>query len=53
MIKSLFKTFFLTELLGGLRLTLRNLFVKKVTIMYGIGNRNEAFPISDTMNGPK
>ncbi len=33
-IKSLFKTFFLTELLGGLRLTLRNLFVKKVTIMY-------------------
>ena len=34
MIKSLFKTFFLTELLGGLRLTLRNLFVKKVTIMY-------------------
>ena len=28
------KTFFLTELLQGLRLTLRNLFVKKVTIIY-------------------
>ncbi len=34
MIKSLFKTFFLTELLRGLGLTLRNLFVTKVTIMY-------------------
>ncbi len=34
MIKSLFKTFFLTELLRGLSLTLRNLFVTKVTIMY-------------------
>ncbi len=33
-LKGLFKTFFLTELLGGLRLTLRNLFVKKVTIIY-------------------
>jgi len=33
-IKSLFKTFFLTELLRGLSLTLRNLFVTKVTIMY-------------------
>jgi len=33
-IRGLFKTFFLTELLGGLRLTLRNLFVKKVTIIY-------------------
>ncbi len=34
MIKSLFRTFFLTELLRGLGLTLRNLFVTKVTIMY-------------------
>ncbi|MGB5210192.1 MAG: NADH-quinone oxidoreductase subunit NuoI [Gammaproteobacteria bacterium] len=33
-IRSLFKTFFLTELLQGLWLTLRNLFVRKVTIMY-------------------
>ncbi len=33
-IRGLFKTFFLTELLAGLRLTLRNLFVKKVTILY-------------------
>jgi len=33
-IKSLFKTFFLTELLRGLSLTLRNLFVTKVTIIY-------------------
>jgi len=33
-IRGLFKTFFLTELVAGLRLTLRNLFVKKVTIMY-------------------
>jgi len=33
-IKSLFRTFFLTELLRGLGLTLRNLFVTKVTIMY-------------------
>ena len=33
-LRGLFKTFFLTELLGGLRLTLRNLFVKKVTIIY-------------------
>lgn len=34
MIKSLLRTFFLTELLRGLSLTLRNLFVTKVTIMY-------------------
>ncbi|KPK57351.1 MAG: NADH-quinone oxidoreductase subunit NuoI [Gammaproteobacteria bacterium] len=33
-LRGLFKTFFLIELLGGLRLTLRNLFVKKVTIIY-------------------
>jgi len=33
-IRSLLKTFFLTELLQGLWLTLRNLFVRKVTIMY-------------------
>jgi NADH-quinone oxidoreductase subunit I len=33
-LRSYFKTFFLTELLQGLRLTLRNLFVKKVTIIY-------------------
>jgi NADH-quinone oxidoreductase subunit I len=32
--RNLLKTFFLTELLQGLRLTLRNLFVKKVTIIY-------------------
>ena len=31
---NLFKTFFMTELIGGLRLTLKNLFVKKVTINY-------------------
>ncbi|MDH4030475.1 MAG: NADH-quinone oxidoreductase subunit NuoI [Chromatiales bacterium] len=33
-LRSYFKTFFLTELLQGLRLTLRNLFVRKVTIIY-------------------
>jgi len=33
-LRGLFRTFFLTELIGGLRLTLRNLFVKKVTINY-------------------
>jgi len=33
-IRGLFKTFFLAELLAGLRVTLRNLFVKKVTIIY-------------------
>jgi NADH-quinone oxidoreductase subunit I len=32
--RGLLKTFFLTELIAGLRLTLRNLFVKKVTINY-------------------
>ncbi len=32
--RTLLKTFFLTELLQGLRLTLRNLFVRKVTIIY-------------------
>ena len=32
--RNLYKTFFLTELLKGLRLTLKNLFVKKVTIIY-------------------
>ncbi len=31
---SIAKTFLLTELLRGLRVTLRNLFVKKVTIQY-------------------
>ena len=31
---SIAKTFLLTELMGGLRVTLRNLFVKKVTIQY-------------------
>jgi NADH-quinone oxidoreductase subunit I len=31
---SLIKTFLMTELIGGLRLTLKNLFVKKVTINY-------------------
>ena len=33
-IKRIFKTFFLWELLKGLRLTLKNFFVKKVTIQY-------------------
>jgi len=33
-LRDLFNTFFLAELVGGLRLTLRNLFVKKVTIIY-------------------
>jgi NADH-quinone oxidoreductase subunit I len=28
------KTFLMTELLGGLRLTLKNLFVRKVTVQY-------------------
>ena len=32
--RSLFTTFFLTEMLKGLRLTLKNLFVRKVTIIY-------------------
>jgi NADH-quinone oxidoreductase subunit I len=31
---NLVKTFLMTELIGGLRVTLRNLFVKKVTINY-------------------
>jgi NADH-quinone oxidoreductase subunit I len=31
---NLIKTFLMTELIGGLRLTLKNLFVKKVTINY-------------------
>ena len=31
---NLVKTFLMTELIGGLRLTLRNLFVRKVTIQY-------------------
>ncbi len=33
-IARVFKTFFLWELLQGLRLTLRNLFVKKITVQY-------------------
>jgi len=33
-IRSLFRTFFLAELLAGLRLTLANLFRRKVTIHY-------------------
>jgi NADH-quinone oxidoreductase subunit I len=33
-IKQIFKTFFLWELLKGLRLTLQNFFVRKVTIQY-------------------
>jgi NADH-quinone oxidoreductase subunit I len=33
-VKSVFQTFLLTELLGGLRLTLKNLFVRKVTLNY-------------------
>ncbi len=33
-VRNLTKTFLLTELLQGLRVTLRNLFVKKVTIEY-------------------
>jgi NADH-quinone oxidoreductase subunit I len=32
--RNLLKTFFLTELLQGLRLTLKNLFARKVTIIY-------------------
>ena len=31
---NLVKTFLMTELIGGLRLTLKNLFVKKITINY-------------------
>ena len=31
---SILKTFTLWELLGGLRVTLRNLFVRKVTVQY-------------------
>ena len=34
MVKSIFQTFLLTELLGGLRLTFKNLFVRKVTLNY-------------------
>jgi len=34
MIKNLAKTFLLTELSKGLRLTLKNLFVKKITVQY-------------------
>ena len=34
MIKNLAKTFLLTELGKGLRLTLKNLFVKKITVQY-------------------
>ena len=34
MFKNLIKTFLLTELGKGLRLTLKNLFVKKVTVQY-------------------
>jgi NADH-quinone oxidoreductase subunit I len=33
-VANLVKTFLMTELLRGLRLTLRNLFVKKVTVQY-------------------
>ena len=32
--RSIIKTFLMTELLQGLRVTLRNLFVKKVTVQY-------------------
>ena len=34
MLRSYIKTFFLTELIKGLGVTLRNLFVRKVTIIY-------------------
>ncbi len=34
MVKSILQTFLLTELLGGLRLTFKNLFVRKVTLNY-------------------
>jgi NADH-quinone oxidoreductase subunit I len=34
MLTSILKTFSLWELLGGLRVTLRNLFVRKVTVQY-------------------
>ena len=33
-VRSIIKTFFVWELIQGLRVTLRNLFVKKFTIMY-------------------
>jgi NADH-quinone oxidoreductase subunit I len=33
-VKSILQTFLLTELLAGLRLTLKNLFVRKVTLNY-------------------
>jgi NADH-quinone oxidoreductase subunit I len=33
-VANLVKTFLMTELIGGLRLTLKNLFVKKITINY-------------------
>ena len=33
-IRNVFKTFFLLELLKGLNLTLRNLFVPKFTVQY-------------------
>ncbi len=33
-LRALFKTFFLTELLAGLSVTIRNLFARKVTVRY-------------------
>ncbi len=33
-LRTLFKTFFLTELLAGLSVTLRNLFARKITVRY-------------------
>jgi NADH-quinone oxidoreductase subunit I len=45
--RSLFRTFFLTELLAGLRLTLRNLFRPKVTVHYP----EEKTPVSPRYRG--
>ena len=33
-LRTLFKTFFLTELLAGLSVTIRNLFARKITVRY-------------------